>query len=301
MAALIVFISHSANEALLPSFLGQGFGKVGVMLFFILSGFLMAHLYLREEFTLSNVVKYAAARIGRVVPLYYALIGVSVVICNYIYADFCFPFNDAGVVFQSVFFIHAPSLFWTIPAEVQFYVVFIILWALFSRYSSKILLGVFVLSASFQIAKQFIDIQGVPEFLGRYSFAFLLGVITSLYYRHIRDNVLLRRVASVLSIPLLILLFINLPVLREMSGLIFGGGDHLIVWEDPVSWGIVYLLFVCVLLNSKGLMFLSSRPLVFMGDISYGFYLIHFPILLFFCSLALPSIVKLVLAFVATC
>jgi len=44
LAALIVFVSHSANVGLLPHFFGTGFGQVGVMIFFLLSGFLMSHL-----------------------------------------------------------------------------------------------------------------------------------------------------------------------------------------------------------------------------------------------------------------
>jgi len=46
MATFIVFISHCANQGMLPAMFGNGFGQVGVMLFFILGGILMDHLYL---------------------------------------------------------------------------------------------------------------------------------------------------------------------------------------------------------------------------------------------------------------
>ena len=49
VAALIVFVSHGANEGVLPAMLGNGFGQIGVMIFFVLSGFLMGQLYLRRS------------------------------------------------------------------------------------------------------------------------------------------------------------------------------------------------------------------------------------------------------------
>ena len=71
LAALIVVVSHYSNETLLwGGVLGKGGGQTGVMLFFLLSGFLMAHLHLGEAFTARNVGRYALRRIARVYPLF---------------------------------------------------------------------------------------------------------------------------------------------------------------------------------------------------------------------------------------
>lgn len=50
LAAVVVVVSHSANRGYLPELFGRGFGGTGVTMFYALSGFLMAYLYLRRPF-----------------------------------------------------------------------------------------------------------------------------------------------------------------------------------------------------------------------------------------------------------
>ena len=45
LAVMIVFASHASNIFYQGEIVGWGGGQLGVMLFFMLSGFLMAHLY----------------------------------------------------------------------------------------------------------------------------------------------------------------------------------------------------------------------------------------------------------------
>ena len=79
LAALIVVISHYSNDTLiLGGLLGYGAGQLGVMLFFVLSGFLMTHLYGTQALDSSAAKRFAIARIARVVPLF-----VVVVIASY--------------------------------------------------------------------------------------------------------------------------------------------------------------------------------------------------------------------------
>ena len=73
-AALIVVISHSANAGFLPNLLGHGLGQMGVALFYALSGFLMAHLYLHRPFDAAAIRQFALRRAARVLPLFYAVI-----------------------------------------------------------------------------------------------------------------------------------------------------------------------------------------------------------------------------------
>lgn len=101
----------------LKSFLYAANGDRAVMLFFVLSGFLMGHLYLDTAWTPRSVVRYALARVSRVVPLYLVGLGLS---------------NVALVTLPAAFLAAQPSVFthlWTVPVELQYYVVFVGVWA----------------------------------------------------------------------------------------------------------------------------------------------------------------------------
>jgi peptidoglycan/LPS O-acetylase OafA/YrhL len=84
-----------------------------VMLFFLLSAFLMSVLYWDKEPTLENLLAFMRARFARVLPLYLLIVVVSFA--------FRWPYavNDVGMFASHLFFLHGTSSLWTIPPEVQ--------------------------------------------------------------------------------------------------------------------------------------------------------------------------------------
>ncbi len=279
LAALIVFIAHSADKGHIPKIFGWGFGQIGVMLFFILSGFLMSHLYIQKEANYSNIRRYALARIARVIPLFLAALIISYIISNYFYTGFAYNFQDPGQFLRALFFIHAPYVFWTIPVEIQFYFVFVIFWWLYQKHVNAWILGGFIVLTLLPSAIFYELYRKLPEVFSAYSYAFFIGVITALLYRHLKENRKLKKLADWAGLPFAILLFVNMPELRLELGLTFSENVYLRTWADPVSWVIIYGLFVSALFNSKSLSFLAWRPFVFIGEISYGIYLLHYPFL----------------------
>ena len=65
LAALLVVYSHAGQQGLVPK--NTGTGQIGVMLFFILSGFLMGWLYGRRRLSLAQWADYACSR--RSIPM----------------------------------------------------------------------------------------------------------------------------------------------------------------------------------------------------------------------------------------
>ena len=189
-AALIVYISHCANHGLLPEFLGGGFGQVGVMLFFVLSGFLMAFLYLDKNPTEANVKEYCLARIGRVLPLYYALLLLSVLISTVIHSDlvFAFQFNSAGTILRALLLIDARYVFWTIPVEVQFYVIFLFLWYVKHKFGNTISI-IFLPMLLTALSLAVYNFTGkIPQIVTTYIVAFQLGVLFHFTYYFLSSN-----------------------------------------------------------------------------------------------------------------
>jgi peptidoglycan/LPS O-acetylase OafA/YrhL len=280
LAASIVLFSHTAIVGMLPRVFGHGFGQVGVMIFFVLSGFLMSYLYIGREPNKKNVSSYIRARIGRVAPLYLIVVLISVVVSNFVYGQFRYslPLDQIGQILQAILFIQAPWELWTIPVEVQFYAVFVIAWLLYPK-AGKASLFIVGAIASLPAVIYLGVYQEKPSILPTYAFAFFLGAITAVFLPQIKSR-LGGRFPSFLGAVFLVLLFLNLPALRdEMHLSISPGSVYISTWLDPATWFIVYGLFICCLMETSTLAMFDSKPFIFLGNISYGLYLLHFPIL----------------------
>ena len=128
LAALAVFISHAANDGLAPPILGFGLGQLGVMLFFALSGFLMTAIYIDRPYSRQSVADFARARAGRVVPLFWAVALLSIPL-SFLPGDLWhYQLTEPLVVLGALSFIQAPYELWSIPVEVQYYVLFVLIW-----------------------------------------------------------------------------------------------------------------------------------------------------------------------------
>ena len=80
-ACLLVVLGHLAKEELIFDI--KGIGQLGVMLFFVLSGFLMALLYTDQRLNAERLSVYAVRRVFRVVPAYVAVAVLSFLICQF--------------------------------------------------------------------------------------------------------------------------------------------------------------------------------------------------------------------------
>jgi peptidoglycan/LPS O-acetylase OafA/YrhL len=86
LAILIVIVSHVSNAIdLWGRMLGDGAGQIGVMLFFVLSGFLMGQLYLDKPFNHANLWNFAARRFARLAPLFYLTVSVAAILSSLSY------------------------------------------------------------------------------------------------------------------------------------------------------------------------------------------------------------------------
>jgi peptidoglycan/LPS O-acetylase OafA/YrhL len=127
-AACAVVFGHLRLDAGLGIVHGE-LGTYAVLLFFILSGFLMGHLYLTQPFTPDNVKAYFAARISRIVPLYYA-VGIAAFLYSRVDANFYYYMTPIDGV-RHLLMSDSVSVFWSIAPEFQFYFLFPLLWAVF--------------------------------------------------------------------------------------------------------------------------------------------------------------------------
>jgi peptidoglycan/LPS O-acetylase OafA/YrhL len=306
MAALMVVVSHVSNSTgLWGNLLGNGGGQVGVMIFFVLSGYLIGALYLGQPFTLANVWEYGVRRVARVVPAFYALLSLALILRAV--SDLTgwnltiYPVTlEQSVAHYAL--LSGIGVFWTIPVEMHFYAVFVAAWWLYSRSSlAMIAAAVLVIVVYWSLPVQ---VPQDPRTLPYYLVFFLVGLLIS-------RVVAMRDVYPSGPLPILAGLGFFLPFLlypNVYAGL-FGRSDWLLsgdlqqMWHDPRYPIAAGLCLVAAVRSPFIKAALSRREMIYLGKISYSVYLLHFPVielLLRFTSLSIHPMSFLVVTLVLT-
>lgn len=278
IAALIVIVSHYSNTAnLLNRTLGDGAGQLGVMLFFLLSGFLMSYLYMEKECNVREVYRYAVARVARVVPLF-----LLVVLCSYLvktsgFNNVLYDIPNKESLFSHLALLSGHSVLWTIPVEIQFYLVFVFLWWFWRKRQSQLyilisflMVGLVVLGFPRKIGSLF----GIPYDTALFPSLpyFLMGLILGQLYGKwkIPDN---------LPSRMYLLSLLLIPLLYPKIHLFLTGRNH-VMWNDVgVFFSISLVFFLITFLVPDDCTLISNRIGDFLGKISFSLYLLHLPVL----------------------
>lgn len=303
IAVLIVVVSHFANETGFHKALGNGGGQFGVMLFFLLSGFLMTYLYYGEPSNRLNLRAFAVARFARVVPLFSVIVIASFLLTRFgppPYNTLLYNIPDGGMLLSHLLFLHGESVLWTIPPEIQFYVLFGLVWACKKR------LGVVfpILLAMILVIDYFFGLQETTTTLAGLTATSTLGKALPYFIAgSLMGNAYLRwRVPERYRSHLYILTFLFIPLLYPIIFAWLTGRQHT-MWTDAgvllVMAGIFFAVVFCVPDNN---FFLENRVGDFLGKISFSVYLLHIPVLEQLKRAGLTGgAVNLLLFFVTTC
>ena len=276
VAALMVAIGHMANQGLVAGVFGHGAERLGVHIFFILSAFLMSKLYLHLD-PAENWVRYGLARVGRVFPAYYLIVFLSLLISAHFFW-WRYQFNEPWVFAKAVLMIAAPAELWTVPVEVQFYGLFVLFWlawasGLVTRGRSFLILMIAVLLIEILVTGYYVrkgvDAGGINLSLH----VFLLGVASFIYRAEISE--ILRYIRNKFGLVLFnILVFVCvLSSFPDIFRAIFH--FHIPNTANPLPVLVMFLIFQLALRRLDWFGFLEFGPIMFIGKVSYGFYLLH--------------------------
>lgn len=122
-ACIFVVISHIPKAGVAGLI-----GAVGVGVFFTLSGFLMGYLYARQPCDSASVHQYAIARFARIVPIYWLVISVCILLSMGEGEDFPLRIDTLGSIIRHYGLGGNVGPFWSIPLEIQYYVFFVFIW-----------------------------------------------------------------------------------------------------------------------------------------------------------------------------
>ena len=276
LAAMIVVISHAANAELLPAILGHGFGQTGVVLFFLISGYLLSDLYLRKPFSIKTVKSYAVRRLARVMPLYLVVLGLAALLLGFFNLNIYVNANFKYII-QSAFVIRGFSVFWTVPVEMHFYVIFIGLWFFAARNRSIHVILVLLL---LQVTLLFFFTRFVSgtNWITYWLHIFLLGVLLSRVKSFWHTSPLNKGRIRFQNEVTVIVLFLGAILLPPEVRLSLG------LPSSPRYADPYVIIFLCFFLwqlvnNVSAVSFLGMRAFRLVGTISYSIYIIHIPLL----------------------
>ena len=302
--AVIAVIIYHIDANYLPG------GFLGVDLFFVLSGYLISSLIIKEYKSTGtvNLYNFYVRRARRLLPAVYFMITVVLIIITLFngvllkksYLDALFGYiysSNWWYIFHKLDYFDsfgAQSPFkhlWSLAIEEQFYMFFPLIFLIFNRKSKSnngnsklnknfiyVVLSLILVSLIAHIL--LFDINNINRiYFGTdtRAFSLLVGVVGAILYpmdrlseRTTKKDNMIYSIVSLVSILVLIGIMINTS---EYNTWLYRGGFLLVA--------IIGLIIII----SSGRQYtfmskiLSFKPFVFIGKISYSLYLWHFPIL----------------------
>ncbi len=290
IAVFAVIVFHLDIQLFGSHLLASGY--LGVDVFFVISGFLISNIIIREQNERGfSYKKFYLRRIRRILPLL-SVVLVSTFIFSLFYldqnqlVDHSYAQLSSIGMFSNFYFLRTLNYFsettdlnplihtWSLSIEEQFYIIFpfILLFLLRKRILSTFLI-LFIISSIISVVLFSPDYPNIffysPWFR---AWEFLAGTLVASLPKPVSCNsVILRSIKNpTLYLCLLVAFFQPLPFLSLDPGLLT---------IPAVTFTSLYLYFGDSPSLSKSI--LSMRPVAFLGWISYSLYLWHQPVLVF--------------------
>ena len=288
IAALLVVLFHYVGQSLLPNLGGGSIplfakGYLAVDLFFLMSGFVIAHVYagwFQERISSSTVMAFIRARFARIYPVHIFVLALYVII-DLGWNGLIFlgtgnfdplPWEgrfSLGALLKNLVLVHGvwsdartwnhPS--WSISVEFFTYLLFpfavVAVWRGGRAITLAAVAGLFAALAWLAHRHGGLDIVTGQAFF-RCLIQFLIGMLLyRLYWDHFLSD-LLRRDATFIA-----------AAGATLAILYYGAPDILVV---PA-----FMVLIMAGVQNGGRMhgLINAKPLVWLGNISYSVYMIH--------------------------
>jgi peptidoglycan/LPS O-acetylase OafA/YrhL len=280
-------------------------GYLGVDVFFVLSGFLITALLVEEQATTggTHLGRFYARRGLRLLPPLFLLLFVGAVYAT-VYPhqieNQTFWRDFFGTVFYAANWVAAAhrqpeirllSHTWSLAIEEQFYLLWPLILMLLMRWGARrrTVLAVVILGilGSFAVRAALLPTHGPPSTrlfngLDTRGGALLTGCLLGLLvgWDLIPRHPWFRRLVGVMSVTSLVYLAWMFVGPRYTAFVFYHQPSRLYLEGLTVLAAAVALVILGVIVNPRGLLAqgLSLPPIVWIGRVSYGLYLWHYPI-----------------------
>ena len=258
---------------------GVNLGAFGVQVFFVISGFLITSILDRARQRCEDrrsrmrheLGVFYARRSLRIFPAYYLMIAVAAaagIEAVLKYLPWYIFYATNFLVSRLGAFPFPGGVFWTLAVEEQFYLLWPLIFLCLPRKASFVLIGLAIAAASFyRIAMSDVPIDSFHTSLLANVDALAIGALLALLPDRVRNGKITIIMLAVLSLAALIVF----PVA-------FTGPGDIFSTQWKLTSALIGALAVTIIVshrNAPALWFLRIRPVMFIGQISYGIYLYH--------------------------
>jgi len=293
LAILLVFLIHSGGGGLRD--LGDAsntfvdIGKYGVQMFFVISGFTIFYQLYESGHSLQ---KFLMIRISRISIPYFPLLAIMFIYMNYggeNFISWADKFNDGVLSIENLFYHmtylgaydvkYANTILgveWTLNIEVFFYVFFatIITFGKFKLSKRNLWAGLIVLVIVDVVVKSLGRSGHIDELLVhwmpfKYGWIFFLGGIAYHIRSQLVKTMLIEKQNKISNICILssLIFFVVLLLADPSNKLRIFSSTFFALWT--------FLLIIFVRDEAKLTSILTNRASLFIGSISFSFYLWH--------------------------
>jgi peptidoglycan/LPS O-acetylase OafA/YrhL len=307
LACIAVVIQHAGPPRNFITLLGYDFSwlawvdaGVAVQIFFILSGYLMGKAFFtkRYSFDLAGIKKFYIARARRILPLYYF---AAITLALFYQSDFINYRNWKAILKVVTFtYDHTPLniAFWTLAVEVQFYLLVPFIYFLFrgtlhTKWKSVLSL-VLVVAFAF-IQRYYGELWNqLPRFVEHSILLhgidlFLAGFLVFPLLTHLKQYRIPYSKIAWLLVPISLLYYTYSSYIHYKAG----GGLAIFTSQYNLQGfaTIIFGVFALILIEGYALSptgvqsrFTTTKDIItrsfeYLGTLSYGIYVWHFPIL----------------------
>ena len=277
-AILPVIIFHIDSTLLKGGFLG-------VDVFFIISGFIITYTYLKNNIDF-NILVFWKKRFSRLLPSLISLYTICLLFSYFIFLpndfkNFGQQLFSSSIYLSNFYFYVSHNYFsdwvikplllhtWSLSIEEQFYFVFPFLFLFFNKIKNLTYILTIIILLIFLSSFLMFTSDNMVSFylLHTRFFEFLIGVIAAYYVLNFKVN--FNNYIIFASFILLIFCFI------------FFDSDYHLTYYLLIPISLIFIIILGVHKDSFRSWYLTSKPIVYIGTISYSLYLFHFPIIIF--------------------
>jgi peptidoglycan/LPS O-acetylase OafA/YrhL len=287
LAVALVFLSHSAQRDMLltPWINFEGMGLVGVYAFFCLSAYLLTRKLLDNGYV--SYAHYLMSRFFRIAPLYFLVLAgvyIAQVMTGTLYTHYLFIENGGLGLLQHLVFLRGDGIFWTMPVEFSFYLLLpLVLSMKHTRHFTWILVFLaliyFLVYYLIQVA-HLLPTAYAPKAVniahnGQFLDVFLCGMVAACIANGVTArNAAQARPSTVIPIMIIAMFAFSLICIAKQIA------DFHQEWFDLRYYSIFFGVLFAATINWSHHPWLQRvltlRILVFLGEISFSVYLLHY-------------------------